>query len=216
MIKIGRFYEKTKTHQGREEYCEGPYCEPTRDTFSKTDSLLFIKNSGPSILDGIFVPLEFELEDRMPLVTRIYSKAGYSDHRLGTVRLLNKGLNIGIADVKSVGCLINGMVVEIGSNTILTQESNPSFTGNSVDILLAGHPILSAKIKKKDECMEFSPTDEKIVIVRGDGREILDIDKLAERGIVYLAFYHEGSQAIKIPFARWLKEKVKVNYGQNH
>jgi hypothetical protein len=210
-VPVGRFYDASIKNSHM--YCQGPSCIPEVDTFSGTASLLLIKNDDISMLDySMFLPLDFEITDGLPIVMRIQTMNQQKDHLLGHVRLLNPGLNIGALDFLSYA----HNTIWIKKDSPLLTEGGPFHPGDTVTILIKGTAILRGKIpKNKDENIMLELIHPRYFVIRADGRELIDTDTLANEGTVYLSLERGQQDTVKIPFGRWHKVNQRIPLGNN-
>lgn len=208
-VPIGRFYDASITDQQR--YCHTPACVPEVNTFSGTTSLLLIQSNGLSILDySIFVPLDFEITDGLPVVLRVGTMTGKKDYVLGRVRLLNPGVNIGTVDFLSYGY---HTTVWLQTLPVLSADSLPP--ESTVTILLKDTAILHGKLQKSRKENPLDLVSPRYFIIRADGRQWLDTSSLANEGIVYLSLDRGKKSRVSIPFAKWKKVNKRIPLGRS-
>lgn len=192
-VKMGRFIDALS---GR------PYSDLKNTGFV---SLLAVKNSGVSVLDAQFIPLNFELKDNMPLKIRFRGNGKTEERILGNVKLLTHGLNIGVVTLDCVNYNI-GAQVELAENHSMIQDLRLS-GGKLVAVLLGNTPILYSQ---KGDSMKFIPVSGNLLLIRADGNVALDLEDIADEGTVFLSFYTEQGGPIRISFANWFKMSEKT------
>lgn len=208
-IKAGRFYNIDFSDA---DVCNPPSCEPVRDSLSKIVSLLAIKNDDAAIFDSVFLPLDFELEDNMPLTIGVISDEGITEYSAGEVNLLNPGLNIGILDLGNITFDRDKKIIETEENSKLYTPIPGRWVNKAknITILLKDIPILTTIVESKSKSLKFASVNDRFVIIRADGRELLDIEKLQPTGKIYLSLYPDQEEPVKISIAQWSKMPIKV------
>jgi len=170
-------------------------------------SLVAFGNKDTSILDGCFLPLDFELKDGALLTINIANKSGTKEYGIGILRLLNPHLNIGRI-VSSQQMVFNGW---LGGK--LTLKKIDIEEGSKVTLLLDGNPLLYGE--KTKEILELTGIKYEFIVVRANGEDLIDVRKMRDYGVIYLSLIKTDGQEIKVPFARWLKEIKNVPHKGN-
>lgn len=175
-------------------------------TQNKIMSLLAFKKEGISILDAFFVPLDFSLTGNSSVKILISWGKQKEEHFLGNVQLLNPSLEVGLVNLRdiyydngksSMFCRVQTELLRAGA--VLGKK--PEIT-----IFLDNKPILKAiGINYKNGVIEFLPIKYNFMAIKPKGDSFIDINKLNERGIIYLALYYHDGKKINIPFAEWRK-----------
>jgi hypothetical protein len=207
-IKLGRFYDPLV--KDRYGYCQGPQCDRLINTFSDITSAIAFGDKNRSILGWVFLSLDFEIEDNAPITMQVRNKDQLKEFILGKVEPLASGLNIGIIDI-GLSCFNPENNLLESKEDILVKCADSLEGKREVIILLQDIPILLAKVKGKNENLEFHPINGRFIIIRADGREIVDISKLEQTGYIYLFLESKQRGSIlRIPIARWVKINNKV------
>lgn len=209
-VKLGCFYDTT--YPG-EKYENGPQCEPLINTFADTSSIIAFQNNDSSILDWVFMSFDFEVNEHIAVTMRLKNNGTVKDIPLGNVKLLHPGLNIGVVDIGTVYSFQDMKILKIAKCAL---DRRSSFLDTKeVVLLLQGIPILSAKVRKKDKDLEFHSINGHFLVIKADGRKIVDISKLERTGLIYL-FLDSGHEesSISIPIAQFIKMDKNVSFGK--
>jgi len=140
-IKTGCFVEQKKQIYNR-----------SIDKF-KTASILAIKNSDRSILDAVFLPLDFELKEDMVLTMRLQTKFETKDYPFGIIKLLNQGLNIGKIDGENINFNERYGILTFKYEKLIGEANIPQ-KGNEVEIMLNNIPVLYGSINKEEKALK--------------------------------------------------------------
>ena len=211
-VKVGRFYDSDSNGN---ENCSGPSCELLKNSFAHTASLIAWKKyrNNASILETVFSPLEFEINEETPVAIKVTNKSGTIDYPIGKLKLLNPELNIGEINL---GRIIHfdsyNKTLEIKQTDFLLRNPCSIKTGDTVSIFVNDVPILSARVKNPDEELKFTMLNKRYAVISANGKEIVDVEKLKPAGIVNLALYTKQDKIIKVPFARWRKTLKKMPF----
>jgi hypothetical protein len=166
-------------------------------------SFIAIGNNKTSILDGRFLPLDFELRDGMALTMRIVTGFDAKEYNIGTIRLLNQGLDIGkIVPPHKV-------FFSDELHSVVLEDENIKH-GAKVTVLLDGKPIMCGK--KAEKTLKLKAIQHKFIVPKGNVSGFIDVKKIGESGIVYLSLFERDGKEIKIPFAQWSTEVKNVPY----
>jgi len=210
-VKVGRFYNIDFSEV---DICDPPYCTPVKNSLEGAASLLALKSKGANITDALFVPLNFEVKENMPLLMRIKAQGRIIDYPLGNVKVLDAGLNFGIAVLPSYRFDRDNRIIEfeVEENSIFLKDSFVLKKHNNFTILLKDNPIISGVIVKDiDGKIKLTVVDNRFLIIRADGREMLNVEGLSPEGVAYLSLYKEGQkEPTRIPIATWFKATKKV------
>lgn len=215
-IKIGRFYEQdAPLGIGWSKYCQGRECQPQIETLKGVSSLVAFPVFGAhSLADAVFIPVDYEVTEGMPVVAGVRGLRGVREYRLGELALVDSRVNIGVAGVKV-------KVTNDGTNAFLElEETAPAeqgpllYRGDLVSIKVGGKTVLTGKVERQGAWPKFDrhASGGKWVFIRADGREILEVGRLPEQGLLELCLYSGGQETLRIPFASWSKKEITVHY----
>jgi hypothetical protein len=207
-VEIGRFYDQR--WRGKwSEYCEGPQCRSIVDTFARTASLVALNDSNASIFDRVFLSLDFEIEEGMPVMARIRCGGKVKDIFLAPLALLHPGLNMGEIDIGPASFDSDNMLLEVQDSAFGREEG---FSGpGDITVFLHNTPILSARLIPGKKKLKFQAVNGSILKIKADGNKILDVSTLGETGLMSIFFAGQQQESsLRVPLAQWFKTNEKV------
>jgi hypothetical protein len=175
-------------------------------------SLIAFKSPATSILDAVFLPLDFEIKEGTPVSLRFKTSYGIHDVILGRIRLLHPGLNIGVIDFDFQKIDTYNKFIQVDIDAISKIKLLPLKKNDTITVLLNNQQILSARVHSKTGSLNFFSTDGRFGVIRADGDVGISIEDLPTEGIVY-AVLSGGEEKIRLPLANWHKIKKKVSLG---
>lgn len=211
-IKLGHFYDPTVRQWSK--YCAGQECVPLVNTLSDVTSIIAFQDKTRSILDWVFLSLETDINENMPVTIRVRNINGSKDFALAKVGSLYPGLNIGIVDIGPYFFNQESNLLTVKKNILLKAARLLEDKGEII-VLLQNIPVLSAKIKGKSKNLEFHSVSGRFLTIRADGREIVDTPKLEQTGPIYLFLESKQQESVlRIPLASWIKIDNKLLFGK--
>lgn len=196
---LGRFYD---TGRNPQEYCAPPDCRPLVDTFRGVKSLLAVKDAFMSLPEAVFIPLDFKLTDLADLTLKIAA----SGKELAGIELLAPGVNIGVATVRG------WKMMKQRQGTFFVY---PGAANGPVVVSAGGRPVLTGRPEPGDldggrPGLRFAAAKSPFLVLKGDGRELLDPDSLPASGTVYLSLADAHGNRQRLPVAGWRRTSLEL------
>ncbi len=207
-VQIGRFYDQ-KWRGEWKRYCEGPQCKSTVDTFANTASLVALKDGDTSILNRVFLSLDFDIEERMPVIARVTCNRKVKDTFLAPLMLLHPGLNMGEIDIGPAASGNDNKFIEVKSG-VFDRKEDFSGPGN-ITILLQNTPILSARFVPGKKKLKFRVVNGSVFSIKADGNKILDVSKIGKTGLISIFFAGKQQESsVRVTLAEWFKTDENI------
>ena len=179
-------------------------------------SLFALGDDATSPLDTHFLPLDFELHDGMPLTVRFNRGGDEREISLGTITLLNPGLNLGFGNLDGIfyskGDLRKGQRMIVSNAGKALESLRPYRDGDSLRILLGNEPVLEGHVEEilsegvESSVVELQPVGHDFMIIRATVDGVLDVEHLHDAGgVVELTLETTVGRVFRVPFARWFK-----------
>jgi hypothetical protein len=201
-VVLGRFYELSADPL---RYGNGRMVK----SLPGTTSLIALRTDKDPIVDCVFLSLDFEISEHMPVIMRVRRVAGVEDVHLDDVALLHSGLNVGMIDIDSVQydsarkCIVHSGNNIRGKHMVSSNEETTIFLG---DI-----PVLLVQRVAGEQNLALYPLRGGFFAVRPDGNEMPDIVSLGEAGFLYLSLNSPQEESrVRIPLARWMSVNEKI------
>lgn len=175
-------------------------------------SLIAFKRPATSILDAVFLPLDFEIKEGTPVNLRLKTSSGIHEVLLGGVRLLHPGLNIGVIDFDFQEIDTYNKLIKVNIDAVSKIKPLRLKKNDTITILLNDKQILSARVDSETKSLNFFSSDGRFAVIRADGDVGIGIEDLPAEGIVYAVFTGE-KEKIRLPLANWHKIEKKVFLG---
>jgi hypothetical protein len=177
-------------------------------------SLLGIKAPNMSLLDSMFIPLDFKIKKNMKLILEIEANSYVYKHILGKVEIPHPSLNIGKVDVDGIETPHGGqdflkinLQKRFGSKKVLKN-------GNKMHLFVDDKLIMEGKVvNSKLKGGNLSPSKGSFQRFQSNGNVLIDMDKLDKTGVVFLVLEKENIKT-KIPVAKWEKITTVVPLGE--
>lgn len=168
----------------------------------QVDSLLGFQARGGSLMNGLFVPLDFAVGDGAEITLRI----GGRSHRLGRVRLLGGGPSIGVSEVAGMTVREKGPLLFAGNREV----PGPEVLGSRrrVALLVGETPVLEGTSQGNQ--VSLTPVRGSWLMLRAPEGSFIALSKLGPSGVFELAAELPGGQTHRIPIAGWKKVTGEV------
>ncbi len=163
-------------------------------------SLLAIKEPQMSLLNAVFLPLDFALQPDMEVVASSGPDAA-DRHPLARVQRLDAAVNIGVAD-------IDGFGIDRQKRLTLRDHRHLSTGSRRVTILVGDHPVL--KGSGDAEGLVLSPVNGDIQLIRAGEFGFAMPDTLPASGDINLVLEDARHGVTRVPIARWMKTEVEI------
>lgn len=163
----------------------------------KVGALLAIKQKNESLLEAQFIPVERMLTKDIQLQLTFTSGSRKALFGTAPLRMLYPNVPIGILEVED----------------LMKVFSFPE--GESkVTVMIGDMAVMRLTIAAKKSMIRVLSFGVKAKIIRicASGESFIDSDEIAPEGDFYLTLYVGKSQRIKIPIARWTKEKIRYSF----
>ncbi len=208
-VKLGGFYDNNPEDSRR--YCQGSQCESPGNTLSHTASLIAFQDNKSSMLDWVFLSLDWNISDGSSVVLRLENNGQTREFSLGKVRLLRPGLNIGIIDIGALDYTGKAKKLILHKEDLM--QKNIFLDSGKITFLLQGIPVLSGNVELHRGEVSLCPVGGRVFCIRSNGREIIDESKLENTGCIYLLLESGQGPGIRVPVAQWTKTNQKVLFG---
>jgi hypothetical protein len=169
-------------------------------------SLLAIKGRESSLLDAIFVPLEFEINAGAPIWLKVGSGDSSARVAIGELAWLTDQLNIGVVETD---------VLEpdwkMSPSLALTESLRSSYSDASqFSLYLGEHLIASGRAVKRQEPVELRPLRGDFAKIRSAKRSRLSVDRLEDTGVVNLVATRTDQSFLVAPIATYRINDVRA------
>jgi hypothetical protein len=164
--------------------------------------LVALKAAGDSVLDACFVPAPFPLgtDSTVALV------ANGSRRSLGAMRLLSPEVAIGVVDLPATRLRCTEEEgVRIDANA---EAEAPA--GN-LELEVGGRTLLRGRAAGRSWAL--APVRGRPIVIRARGDTLLDIDRLAPSGTVFLVLTAADGRVMRLPVGQWRKEPLAPRVG---
>ncbi|MCP4657187.1 MAG: hypothetical protein GY856_17400 [bacterium] len=165
-------------------------------------SLLGFQARDGSLVNGVFVALDFAVEDGAEIALRI----GGRRHRLDRVRLLGGGPSIGVSEVEGMTVRHNERFFFTGNREVPGPEVLGS--GRRVGLLVGETPVLEG-ISQGDE-VSLTPVRGSWLVLRAPEGSFIAPSELGPSGVFELTAERPEGGTYTVPIAGWKKVTSEV------
>ena len=169
-------------------------------------SLLAIKSRKTSILDAIFVPLAFEIEEGEPIWLEVGSGASSTRVTIGKLALVTGQFNIGVVETDD----LEPDWKMSPSMTLAESLRSNHLDASRFSLYLGTHLISSGRGVKREEPVELRPISGDFAKIRSAKGSRLSIDRLEETGVVSLVATRADQSTLVASIATYRLNDVRA------